>query len=136
MRLATYGQSSPSVGDNLDPGGMYVLVFLDEMGSNDCSEKLGRGDRMLLGHDVDGVLHGVCRHDNAVVCFCVSIHSQLGVMRSMVRYLRGLDIPFEEHAYCHLYHGLDPCLGIFVDFVDSDVVFAILGCGNLRHDSF
>ena len=124
------------MGDNLDPGGVDVLVRLNEMGSNNCAEKLGRGDRMFLGHDVDGLLHGVCRYDNAIVCFCVTIPFQLGVMRSIARYIRGLDISFEEHAYCHFYHGLDPSLCILMDFVDSDVVFAILGCGNLRHDSF
>lgn len=134
MRLATYSQSGPSVGDNLDRGGMDVLVFLNEMGSNDCSEKLGRRDRVLFGHDIDGVLHGVCRYDNAVVCFCVSWPSQLGVIYDMSRYLRGLDVSFEEHTYCHLYHSLDPRACILMDFVDPDVIFAILGCGNMRHD--
>ena len=72
VRLATNGHSSPPVGDNLDPGGVDVLVPLDEVGSNDSTEKLGRRDGMLLGHDVNGVLHGVCGYDNAVVRFCVS----------------------------------------------------------------
>ena len=122
--------------DNLDPGGMDVLVRLNEMGSNDCSKKLGRRDRMLLGHNVDGVLHGVCRYNDAVVCFGVSIPSQLRVICNIPRYLRGLDISFEKHAYCHLYHCLDSCVCILMNLVDPDVVFAILGCGNLRHDSF
>ena len=76
MGLTTYGQSGPAVGDNLGPGGMDVLVLLNEMRSNDCSEKLRRGDRMLLGQDVDGILHGICRYDDAVVCFGVSIPFQ------------------------------------------------------------
>ncbi len=124
------------MGDNLNPGGMDVFVRLHEMGSNNCSEKLRRRDGMLLGHDVDGILHGVCRYDNAVVCFCVSILSQVKVLCNIPRYLRGFDITFEEHAYCHLHHCLNPRLFIFVDLVDPDVVFAILGCGNLRHNSF
>ena len=135
MRLAPYDQSSPSVSDNLAPRGVDVIVLLNEMGSNDCPEKLGRRDGMLLGHDVDGVLHCVCRHHNAVICFCVSTPSQLEVICSVSRCLRGLDISFEEYADSHLYHGLDPCLCILMDFVDSDVVFAILGCGYVRHDS-
>lgn len=122
--------------DNLNPGGVDVLVLLDEMGRNNCSEKLGRRDRMLLGHDIDGVFHGVCGYDNAVVCFGISKPSQLEVICNISKYLRGLDISFKEHAYCHLYHCLDARLCIFMDFVDSDVIFAILGCGNLRHDSF
>ena len=73
MGLTTYGQSSPAVGDNLGPGRMDVLVLLDEMRSNDSSEQLRRGDRMLLGQDVDGVFHGICRYDDAVVCFGIAI---------------------------------------------------------------
>lgn len=136
MRLAIYGQPSPSVRDNLDPGGMDVLVLLNEMGSHNCTEKLGRRDRVLLGHDVDGVLHGICGYDDAIVGFCVSPPSQLRVIYNISKYLRGLDISLEEHAYCHLYHCLDPRLFILMYFVDSNVVFAILRCGDLRHDFF
>ena len=122
------------MGDHLDPGRMDMFVGVNEMGSNDCSKKLRRGDRMLLSHDIDGVLHGICRHDDAIICFGVSVSFQQGFRCYIDRYLRGLDISFQEHTHCHLYDSLDSCLCILVDFVDPDVVFAILGCGNFRHD--
>ncbi len=124
------------MGNNFDLGGMDVFVRLNEMGSDDCSKELGRGDRMLLGHDVDGVLHGICRYNDAVVGFCVSIPFQLGLVCNISRYVRGLDVSLKKHAYCHLHYRLDPCLCILMDFVDPDVVLPILGCRNLRHDSF
>ena len=75
------------MGDNLGPGRMDVLVLLNEMGSNDCSKKLRRGDRMLLGQDVDGIFHGICGYDDAVVCFGVSITFQLRVICKYIKIL-------------------------------------------------
>ena len=50
--------------------------------------------------------------------------------------MRGLNVSFEEHAYRHLHHCLDPRLFILMDFVNPDVVFTILSRRNLRHDCY
>jgi hypothetical protein len=42
--------------------------------------------------------------------------------------LRDVDFSLEEHADCHLGHGLGAGLLVALDFVDADVVLAILGC--------
>lgn len=71
--LALNSHSCPSVGDDFDVSNMDVLVGLDEVGSQDGSEQLGRSDWVLLRNNVGGILHGVCCDDGAVVCIGVAV---------------------------------------------------------------
>lgn len=48
MRLAVDGHSGPSVHDDVDMGGVDVLVGFDEMVADYGGEELGRSDRVLL----------------------------------------------------------------------------------------
>lgn len=72
MGLSVHSHPGPSVLDNSDVCGVNVLVSFDEVGSQYRSELLGRSNGMLLCHDIGSVLHGVCRNNNAVVCFGVT----------------------------------------------------------------
>ena len=54
-----------------------VGVFGDEMICDNCSEKLGRVDWILLGEDVSCLFHGVCGDYDAVICFRISTNDQL-----------------------------------------------------------
>lgn len=47
---------------------MDVGVGLNEMGSNNGCEELGRGDLVLLGEDVACLLLGISSNDDRVVC--------------------------------------------------------------------
>lgn len=67
VRLAIYGHASPLVDDDLDVGGVDVLVGGDEVVAEDGSKELGRVDRVLLGEEVDGLLLGVRGDDDRVV---------------------------------------------------------------------
>ena len=51
---------------------MDMLVGINEMSRNNRGEQLGRGDRVLLCHDVDGLLHGVSSYHHAVIGFGVA----------------------------------------------------------------
>lgn len=50
-----------------------MLIGLNEVSANDCSEELRRRDRMLLCQDVNGILYCVCGNNNPVVGFSVSV---------------------------------------------------------------
>lgn len=57
---------------NFDMGSMDVLVGFDEVCSKDGGEEFWWRDWVLLGHNVGGVLHGVCSDYNAIVCFGIA----------------------------------------------------------------
>lgn len=57
MRFAVNSHPCPSVGDDVHVGNMDVFIGLNEVSADNGPEKLGRGDRVLLGEDKDGVLH-------------------------------------------------------------------------------
>ena len=65
--LAINGDSGPSVLDDLDVGGVDVLVSLDKMCAEDRGEQFWWVDRVLLCLDVDGVLHRIGRNNDAVI---------------------------------------------------------------------
>ena len=65
--LAVDGQASPAVGDDVDVGGVDVVVFGDEVVPEDGAEEFGGSDGVLLGGDVNGVFDGVGCDDNAVI---------------------------------------------------------------------
>ena len=108
----------PAMRDDTDMGSMDMRITVDEVGRHGGGEELGRGHGVLLGEDVDCVLDGVCGDDDAVVGAGVG----------------GGDVALEEAADCHLGDGL--CVGgrVAVDFADADVVLAVAGGGDVRHD--
>ena len=111
MRLSIDGHASPTVLDDAHVNDMDVFVLVDEMVAKGRGKQLRRKNGILLGEDVGGLLLGVCRDDDRVVCFSVG----------------GLNISFELGADSKLGNIL--CAGnrVFVDFKESHVVFAILG---------
>ena len=74
VRLAIDDETGPAVRDHVDVRKVDVAVGLDEVGSEDGSEQLGRSHWVLLGEDVDGVLDGIGSHDDAVIGFGVAIY--------------------------------------------------------------
>jgi hypothetical protein len=50
--------------NNLNVRSVDVGVLLDEVGSEDGCEELGRRDWVLFGEDIAGLLLGVGRNDN------------------------------------------------------------------------
>jgi len=72
---------------------------------------------VLLGHDISGLLHSVCCHNWTIVGFGVG----------------DVDLALEENADGHLSDCMRLGRFILIDLVDSDVVFAISGCYELRH---
>lgn len=70
--LAVDDHTGPPVDDELDVGGVDVRVGIQEVLAQRCGEEFWRVDRVLLGLDVDGVLHGVRGDHHTVVGFCVS----------------------------------------------------------------
>ena len=58
--------------DNLDVGGMDVRVRVYEVVANNSGELLGRIDGVLLREDVGGLLLGIGRDNDGVVCFGVA----------------------------------------------------------------
>lgn len=73
VRLAVDGHTGPAVGDDVDMGGVDVVVLGDEVASKNGAEELGGSDGILLGGDVDGVLDGVGCDNDAVVGLGVAI---------------------------------------------------------------
>lgn len=73
VRLAVDGHTGPTVGDDVDMGGVDVVVLGDEVGSKNGTKELGRSDGVLLGSDVDGVLDGVGCDNHAVVGLGVAV---------------------------------------------------------------
>lgn len=43
-------------------------------------------------------------------------------------YLRHIDVALEQDADSHFDHRLHARLGVTVDFVDADIVFAVASC--------
>ena len=72
MELAVDFHASPTVGDDLDVGGMDVWVFRDKVVCEDGAEEFWWVDWVLLCGDVDCVLDCVCGDDDTVVCSGVS----------------------------------------------------------------
>lgn len=112
VRLAIDRHPHPAVGDDLDVGDVDVGVLFNEVRAEDGGVELWRGDRVLLGNKVDGVLDGVCGDDDAVVGLCIGL----------------VDVALEEAADGHLDDGLDAGRSVAMDLVDADVVLAIAGC--------
>lgn len=73
MRLAVDDHASPAVADNLDVGGVDVLVASDKVGAQDRGEQFGRSHRILFGDDEGSVLDGVGCDNDAVVGFGVAV---------------------------------------------------------------
>lgn len=117
VRLAVDGHALPVVGDDLDMGSVDVAVLLDEVRAQKGGEVFRGCDGVLLGKQVDGVLDGVGRDNDAVV--------GLGV--------GGLDVTLEQTADGHFSNSLDTSRLVAVDLVDSDIVLAVASSGYVRH---
>ena len=130
VRLAVDDKPGPPVSDNVDVRDVDVSVGLDEVGSNNGSEEFRRRDRVLLGKDVDGVLHGIGGHNDTVVGLGVAVFwSVLMIFFSLGVYLRSLNVAFQEHANGHFHHGL---LLPFADHLHhADIVLAVASSGNI-----
>jgi hypothetical protein len=72
MWLAIDGHPGPTVSYDLDMGGMNMRVSFDEVGAKYACKKLRRGDWVLFGFNVHGVLHRIRGDYNAVIGFGVS----------------------------------------------------------------
>lgn len=72
MWLAIDGHPGPTMSYDLDMGGMNMRVSLDEVRAEYACKKLRRGDWVLLGFNVDGVLHRISGNYNAIVGFGIS----------------------------------------------------------------
>ena len=139
--LSINGHARPPVLDDLDVCGVDVRVGLDEVGSDNGCEELGRCDRVLLGEDVAGLLLGVGGYDNGVVCRGIAGRSQILLIEALENYdealgscLRGINIAFQKDTDRHFNDGLSSSLLILVDLIKADVVLAI-ACRAERHDS-
>lgn len=66
-------QARPSVLDNLDVCGVNMRIGVNEVVSDDGGESLRRADGILLGENVAGLLLGVCRNNDRVVCLGVPV---------------------------------------------------------------
>lgn len=77
--LAIDTHSSPPVGDNLDGGGVDVLVGLDEVGSENGPEELGWSDRVLFCRDVCGLLHSISSDHDAIIRFRIAVMVRYGL---------------------------------------------------------
>lgn len=91
---------------------------------------------MLFGKNIDGVLHGISSDNDAVIGLCVAgmISLAAGASRGL-QLLRGFDIAEQQHTNGHLDNFLRTCFLVPIDFVDSNVIFAIAGCGEVDHGS-
>ena len=139
--LSINGHARPPVLDDLDVCGVDVRVGLDEVGSDNGCEELGRCDRVLLGEDVAGLLLGVGGYDYGVVCRGIAGRSQTLLIEVLESYdgalgicLRGVNIALQKDTDRHFNDGLSSSLLILVDLVKADVVLAI-ACEAERHDS-
>jgi len=115
---------------------MYVLVGLDEVGAQYRCKELWGSDWVLLGYYVGCLLHGVCRNNNAIVCFGVAVEGVKSTGRSLpasMLNLRSINLAFEHHAYRHLHNSVSLGSLIFVHLVHTDVILSITGCLNFRH---
>lgn len=117
VRLAVDLQTSPAVRLNTDVGDVDVGILLDEVASKDRSKELRRGDRVLLGGDVNGILDRISGDNNAVI--------GLGV--------GGVDLSLKKTADGHFSDGLHTGGGITVNLVDADIVLSVASSGNVRH---
>lgn len=120
--------------NNLYVGDMNVCVPLDEVIGEDGSKGLRRVDWVLLCHDVCRLLLRVCWHHYRVVRFCVSAF--FSAMIEVVKFhsgLRGLDITF-QHGIHGKFIDILHAIFSFLNLVDTDIVLAVLGIANLRHD--
>lgn len=73
--LAVDGHAGPSVGDDVDMGGVDVAVLFDEVRSDDGPKNFGGCDGVLFGENKDSVFDGVCGNDDAVVGFGVAANN-------------------------------------------------------------
>lgn len=111
VRLAADLHARPAVRDDLDVGGVDVLVGVDEVRAQDGGKQLRRVDGVQLGGDEDGVLDGVGGDDDAVVALCVG----------------DVDVALEQAADGHFGDGVDAGRGIAVCLEHADVVLAVAG---------
>lgn len=84
MWLAVDDHPCPSVDDDLDVSSVDVFVCFNKVRAEDGGEEFGGSDGILLGHDVGGILHGVCGDHNTIVCFGVSVNKTSSVIGPMV----------------------------------------------------
>lgn len=71
--LSVEDHACPTLYDDLDVGCGDMRVGLDKVSSEYRGEELGRIDWVFFGFDVNGVLHGIGGHDNAVICFGIPV---------------------------------------------------------------
>lgn len=112
--------------NNLNVRGVNVLVCVDEMASKNAGEELWRVDWVLLGSNVDSVLHAVCCYYHAVIGPSVTV-SQVSrkLLETVIFDLRGLDLSLQQHTDSHLGHSLGSSGLVALDLVDTDIVLAI-----------
>ncbi|CRK29992.1 hypothetical protein BN1708_005120 [Verticillium longisporum] len=116
VRLAVDVEARPAVDGDANVGDRDVGVRVEEVGAEDGGVELGRVDGVLLGLDVNGVLDRVGGHDDRVV-------------GDGVRRLNGT---LEESADGHLGDGLHGA--VLLDLEDADIVLAVAGRSEDRHD--
>lgn len=97
------------------------------------SKEFWRGDWVLFGENVNGLLLGVRSYDDRVVCLGVA-SKWSAWLRLFARFadLRGFDVTLEQRADGHLNNGLD-AIGFFVHLVETDIVLAIACVAELGH---
>ena len=118
VRLAINLHARPAVHNHAHMRGGDVRVGVDVVLAEDGGEELWRVDGVELGGHVRGLLLGVGGDDVGVV----------GVGP------RGGDVAFEKRADGH-FGDILGLVGVALDFVEADVVFAIAGGGEVAgHD--
>ena len=100
---------------NVDMSGVYVLVGVDKVVSEDGSKELRRSDWILFGKNVDSLLLGVRSYNRSVVCLCVSVPSSVIYYALDRLNLRGLDVSLQERTDCHFSDVLHT-IGFPLDF--------------------
>nr|POE74299.1 hypothetical protein CFP56_70774 [Quercus suber] len=115
--LAVDGHAGPAVHGDGGVRDVEVRVGVEEVLGEDGGEELGRVDRVQLGHEVDGLLLRVRRHDVGVVG----------------RRPRRRDVALQHRAHRHLRHILG-AVRVALDFVHPDVVFSVARVGKRSHD--
>lgn len=85
---------------------------------------------MLLGQYVDSLLHRVRSNDHAVIGFGITLVTLSIARRTRVLgdrfYSRSLDCTLKQHTHRHFGDTVGFSLFVTVNFVDTDVILAIL----------
>ena len=114
-----------------------MFVRFDEMVGHYCREQLWRSDLVLLGQYVDSLLHRIRSNDHAVIGFGITLIT-LSTARPTRRlgnrlHSRSLNCTFKQHTHRHFDDTVGSTIFITVDFVDTDVILAILSRRERRH---